>query len=211
MSVTPELVHYGLALLFLLVAVESAGVPLPGETALIAAALLSQPGQKHHFSIVAVIAIAALAAIIGDNTGYALGRFGGRALLDRWGPIRRYAERTLPPAERFFHEHGGKSVFFGRFVAVLRVTVAWLAGITHMPWWRFFLFNAAGGVVWATGIGLLAYWAGKAVADAVGRYGLYAVGVLAVVGVVALLVHRWRRRRRDGASAAEESVAESDG
>lgn len=201
---TQELVHYGLALLFLLVAVESAGVPLPGETALIAAALLSHPGQQHHFSIAAVIAIAALAAIIGDNIGYALGRFGGRALLERWGPVRRYAERALPPAELFFRKHGGKSVFLGRFVSLLRVTVAWLAGITHMPWWRFFLYNAAGGIVWATGIGLIAYWAGKAVADAISRYGLYAVAALAVVGVIALVALRWWRRRQEDRAAVDE-------
>ena len=194
---TKELVHYGLALMFLLVAVESAGVPLPGETALIAAAILSQSGQQHHFSIEAVIAVAAFAAIVGDNVGYALGRFGGRALLERWGPAARYADRALPPAEKFFEKHGGKSVFFGRFVAVLRVTVAWLAGITHMPWWRFFLYNAAGGIVWATGIGLLAYWAGKAVADAVSRYGLYAVVVIAVLGAVVFVAHRWWRRRQE--------------
>ncbi len=194
---TQELVHYGLALLFLLVAVESAGIPLPGETALIAAALLAQPNRDHHFSIGAVIAVAAIAAIIGDNAGYALGRYGGRELLDRWGPIARYAERSLPPAERYFARHGGKSVFFGRFIAVLRVTVAWLAGITRMPWWRFFAYNAAGGILWATSIGLLAYYVGKAAADAVSTYGLYAVVVLAVLGVVAFFAHRrWRRRRK---------------
>jgi membrane protein DedA with SNARE-associated domain len=203
-AVSQELVHYGLALLFLLVAVESAGVPLPGETALIAAALLAQPSSDHHFSIIAVIAVAALAAIIGDNVGYALGRYGGRALLERWGPIARYAQRTLPPAERFFARHGGKSVFFGRFIAVLRVTVAWLAGITHMPWWRFFLYNAAGGILWATSIGLLAYWAGKAAADAVSKYGLYAVVVIAALAVVAFFAHRWRRRRRETAEPAPD-------
>ena len=200
-GVTQELVHYGLPLLFLLVAVESAGVPLPGETALITAALLSQPSQDHHFSIVAVIAVAALAAIVGDNVGYALGRFGGRELLDRWGPIARYAERSLPPAERYFARHGGKSVFFGRFIAVLRVTVAWLAGITRMQWWRFFAYNAAGGILWATSIGLLAYYVGKAAADAVSTYGLYAIAVLAVLGVVAFFAHRWWRRRRETETA----------
>lgn len=199
---TQELVHYGLALLFLLVAVESAGVPLPGETALIAAALLSHPGQDHHFSIVAVIAVAAVAAIVGDNVGYALGRYGGRTLLERWGPVARYSDRALPPAERFFEKHGGKSVFLGRFVAVLRVTVAWLAGITHMPWWRFFLYNAAGGILWATSIGLLAYYAGKAAADAISSYGLYAVAAIAVLGI-AVLVGRRRLRRRPAEGETE--------
>ncbi len=198
---TQELVHYGLALLFLLVAVESAGVPLPGETALITAALLAQPSQAHHFSIVAVIAVAAVAAIVGDNVGYAAGRYGGRELLDRWGPIARYAQRSLPPAERYFARHGGKSVFFGRFIAVLRVTVAWLAGITRMQWWRFFAYNAAGGIVWATSIGLLAYYVGRAAADAISKYGLYAVVVLAVLVVAGFLGHRWWRRRREAETA----------
>lgn len=198
---TQELVHYGLALLFLLVAVESAGVPLPGETALITAALLAQPSQAHHFSIVAVIAVAAVAAIVGDNVGYAAGRYGGRELLDRWGPIARYAQRSLPPAERYFARHGGKSVFFGRFIAVLRVTVAWLAGITRMQWWRFFAYNAAGGIVWATSIGLLAYYVGRAAADAISKYGLYAVVVLAVLVVAGFLGHRWWRRRRETETA----------
>src|SRR5215475_11604984 len=179
----------GLALLFLLVAMESAGIPLPGETALIAAAFLAKSDQGNHFSITAVIVVAAAAAIVGDNIGYTIGRFGGRSL------IERYADRTLPPAEKFFRKHGGKTVFFARFVAVLRVTAAWLAGISHMPWWRFFIYNAAGGILWATGIGLLAYFLGKAAADAVGRYGLVAVGVLAVLGIVAFLAHRWWRHR----------------
>ena len=197
---THELVHYGLALLFLLVAVESAGVPLPGETALIVAAFLSRPGQEHHFSIVAVIAVAATAAIVGDNLGYALGRFGGRTLLERWPPAARYADTTLPPAEAFFQRHGGKAVFLGRFVALMRITAAWLAGVSHMKWWHFFAYNAAGGIVWATGVGLLAYYVGKAAADAVSHYGLIAGVVLAVLGAVAFAAHRWWRHR-----AAEEA------
>ena len=197
---THELVHYGLALLFLLVAVESAGIPLAGETSLIVAAFLARPGTDNHFSIVAVIFVAATAAIVGDNVGYALGRYGGRRLLERWGPIKRYADRTLPPAERFFRRHGGKTVFFGRFIAVLRVAAAWVAGISHMQWWRFFLFNAAGGIVWATSVGLLAYYAGKAAADAVSRYGLYAIVPLVAIVAAAFFVHRWWRHR-----AAEET------
>src|SRR5438034_7468422 len=98
---------------------ESAGVPLPGETALIAAAILAERGN---YSLVTVIVVAALAAIIGDNIGYWIGRKGGRKLLERWRPVAAYAERALPPSERFFERHGAKTVFFGRFIAVLRVT-----------------------------------------------------------------------------------------
>jgi membrane protein DedA with SNARE-associated domain len=192
--VTNLLAQYGLVLLFAFVAVESAGVPIPGETALIAAAVFAH-SKQHHFSLTAVIVVGATAAIVGDNIGYCLGRFGGRRLLDRWGFVRRYAEKALPPSERFFQKHGAKAVFFGRFIAVLRVTAAWLAGISHMPWWRFFIWNAAGGILWATGVSLLAYWAGKAVAETVGKYGLYGVIVLLVLGAIGFVALRvWKKR-----------------
>ena len=104
------------------------------------------------------------------------------------------AERYLPPGERFFARHGGKAVFFGRFVAVLRVTAAWIAGLSHMHWWRFFGWNAAGGIVWATGVTLVSYYLGDAAAQALSRYGLYAAGgaiVLTALGFVAVrLVER---------------------
>ena len=189
---TNLLLSYGLFMLFALIAAESAGVPLPGETALIAAAILAERG---HYSIVAVIAVAASAAIIGDNIGYWIGRTGGRKLIERWGPLRRYAEKVLPPGQRFFARHGGKTVFIGRFVAVLRVTAAWLAGITHMPWWRFFLWNAAGGIVWAIGVGLLAYYFGKAAADAISRYGFGGAAVVIVLAALVFLgVRIWHKR-----------------
>ena len=189
---THLLLSYGLILLFLVVAGESAGIPLPGETALVAAAILA---TQHHYNIGAVIAVAASAAILGDNAGYWVGRTGGRRLLERWGPIRRYAQRVLPPGERFFEKHGGKTVFIARFVAVLRVSAAWLAGITQMTWWRFFLWNAAGGIAWATLVGLLAYYFGRAAADAIGRFGLLGAAVVIVVGALVFLGLRlWHKR-----------------
>ncbi|MDX6427300.1 MAG: hypothetical protein QOD52_2705 [Gaiellaceae bacterium] len=196
MPTLPRVTHllnsYGLLLLFAVIAAESAGVPLPGETALIAASILAAQG---HYSIVSVIVVAASAAIVGDNAGYWIGRTGGRALLERWGPVRRYAERAIPPGERFFKKHGGKTVFIGRFVAVLRVTAAWLAGITHMSWWRFFLWNASGGIVWATGVSLLAYYFGKAAADAVQTYGIYALVAIVVVAAIVFLGMRLMKKR----------------
>lgn len=183
---------YGLGLLFVLVMLESGGIPLPGETALIGAAILAQRGT---FGIVAVIAVAASAAIIGDNGGYWVGRTWGRRILTRWKRLERFSERVLPPSERFFERHGPKTVFIGRFVAILRVTAAWMAGVTRMPWWRFLLWNAAGGIVWATLVGLVAYYAGGAAADAIHRYGIYGAGV-AVAVVVVLIggLHLWRRK-----------------
>jgi Uncharacterized membrane-associated protein len=197
--VTKLLLDYGLVLLFVLVAVESAGIPIPGETALITAAVLARP-EHHHYSLFWVIVVGAAGAIVGDNVGYWLGRVGGRKLIDRWEFTASYARKALPPAERFFKRHGAKTVFFGRFIALLRVTSAWLAGISHMTWWRFLAWNAAGGIVWAAGVSLLAYWAGKAVAEAVGHYGLYGVIALLLLGGLGFLMLRiWRKRMLEGA------------
>jgi membrane protein DedA with SNARE-associated domain len=183
---------YGLGLLFVLIMAESAGIPLPGETALIGAGLLASQGK---LDPVAVIAVAAAAAIIGDNGGYWVGRRWGRQILKKWKRVERFAERVIPPSERFFEKHGGKTVFFARFIAILRFTAAWLAGISRMPWWRFFFWNAAGGLTWAIGVTLLAYYGGKAAAEAFDRYGL--IGAGAIVGAVVLVlgaIHVWRRR-----------------
>jgi membrane protein DedA with SNARE-associated domain len=183
---------WALILLFLLIAVESAGVPLPGETALVASGVLASQGK---LDIVAVIVVASIAAIVGDNIGYWIGRKGGRPLLERWSLISRHANKVLPRAERLFAKHGGKTVFFGRFVAILRFTAAWMAGISHMQWLRFLVFNAAGGVLWATLVGLVAYYVGGAAADAIQTYGLYAAGGIVVATVGVVLALRWWERR----------------
>jgi membrane protein DedA with SNARE-associated domain len=175
-----------------IVMLESGGIPLPGETALIAAGIFASRGD---LEIVEVIAVAAAAAIVGDNIGYWIGRTGGRRLLERFGPIQRWSEPGLAWSEAFFDRHGGKTVFIGRFVAVLRVTAAWLAGISHMTWWRFFAWNAAGGICWAILVGLVAYYGGHAAADAIGQYGFYGAGaVLAIVVVIVAGMHLWRKR-----------------
>lgn len=186
-------IAHGLPLLFVVVMLESFGLPLPGETALIAFGVLAAEG---HYSIVWVIVLAAAGAIVGDNLGYwLLGRIGGRALFGRWGWLRRYSDKVLPRAERVMERHGGKTVFFGRFVAVLRFTAAWVAGLARMPWWKFLFWNASGGIVWATAVGLAAFYGGKAVADAIQRYGLYAaLGIAIVLGVGGLGLHVVRKR-----------------
>lgn len=186
-------IAHGLPLLFVVIMLESFGLPVPGETALIAFGVLAAEG---HYSIAWVIVLAAIAAIVGDNLGYwLLGRLGGRALFRRWGWLKRYSERVLPRAERIMDRHGGKAVFFGRFIAVLRVTAAAVAGLAHMPWGRFLFWNAAGGIVWATSVGLAAFYGGKAVADAIQRYGLYAAGVIVVVLVGGWFVLRVLKHR----------------
>ena len=184
--------HYGLIALFLVVMLESGGVPLPGETALVAASIFASQGK---LSIVEVIAVAAAAAIIGDNLGYWVGRTGGRKLLERFGPLRRWSSRTLPWAEGFFQRHGGKTIFLARFFSVLRVTAAWIAGVSRMHWWTFFLWNAAGGICWAVLVGLVAYYVGHAAADAIDRYGLWVgAGLVVVLAIVWLAVHFWKKR-----------------
>jgi membrane protein DedA with SNARE-associated domain len=187
--VTQLLTQYGLPLLALVIMLESFGFPLPGETALITFGLLASQGR---YDIRGVISVAAAAAIVGDNLGYWLiGRLGGRALLARWHWLDRYSDRVLPRSEAVIARHGGTTVFFGRFVSVLRTTVAWIAGLSRMNWWKFLFWNAAGGIVWATAVALTAYYLGRAAADAVQRYDLYA-GLLVAGCIVALgwVLHR---------------------
>ena len=180
--------HYGLVALFLIVMLESSGVPLPGETALVTAGVYANGG---HLNIAAVIAVAAVAAILGDNIGYWIGRTGGRSVIERW----RFASKSLPATERFFDRHGPKTIFLARFFAGLRVTAAWIAGISRMRWMTFFFWNAAGGICWALLVGLVSYYLGRAAADAIAQYGLIGgaviVGIL-VIGLVAF--HFWRKR-----------------
>jgi len=185
--------HHGLPLLFVVIMLESFGIPLPGETALIVFGVFASQGN---YEIEAVIAVAAAAAIVGDNLGYwLLGRIGGRALFRRNRWVRRWSDAVLPRAERIMARHGGKTVFFGRFVAILRFTAAWVAGLGRMPWWRFLFWNAVGGIVWAAVVGLVAFYGGQAAADAIARYGVYAAVAVVVVAVVALVaVHVGKRR-----------------
>jgi len=194
--VTHFFTHHGLPLLFVVVMLESFGLPLPGETALIFFGVLASKG---HYNIAWVIAVTAAAAIIGDNLGYWLiGRWGGRALFRRNRWLQRWSDRVLPGSERIMQRHGGKTVFFGRFIAILRFTAAWVAGLGRMPWWRFLFWNAAGGITWAVLVGLVAYYSGQAAADAIQRYGLFAaVGVIVLVVLGAVGLHFARRRLED--------------
>lgn len=198
-----DLSHVGYPVLFLLVMAESSGVPVPGETALIAAAVLASQGQ---LEIAAVIPLAAAAAIVGDNIGYQIGRRGGRWLLKRPGRFHSQRLQVLETGEPFFERHGSKAVFFGRFLLGLRVWASWLAGATHMRWRSFLLWNALGGICWATGVGLVAYYLGHAAGDALQTFGIF--GLLAVVAVaVGLLIAHMRHRRRQEAEKHSGSSA----
>jgi membrane protein DedA with SNARE-associated domain len=150
---------YGYLAVFLIVAMESAGIPTPGETVLVAAAILAGQGTLR---IYGVIGAAAAGAIIGDNCGYWIGREFGFPLLYRYGRYIHIDERRLKLGQYLFLKHGGKVVFFGRFVALLRAFAAFLAGVNRYKWEEFFLYNAAGGIVWATIFGLGGFWLGRA-------------------------------------------------
>jgi membrane protein DedA with SNARE-associated domain len=175
-------------LLALLIGGESAGLPLPGETALITASILASQGKLW---LPLVIVVAAATAIVGDNIGYELGRHGARRLLSRPGRFEDRRQEFLERGEKFFERHGGKTVFIGRWLPFLRVTAAWLAGANHMPWPRFFAWNALGGIAWATSVGLLAYFLGHA-AENIFKIG----GIAAAAFIVALVSFYvvWRRR-----------------
>jgi membrane protein DedA with SNARE-associated domain len=196
----------GYPLLFLVVMAEAGGVPVPGETGLIAAGVLASQGK---LQIEIVIAVAALGAIVGDNIGYLIGRKGGRWLLERPGSFQRQRRQVLATGVPFFERHGPKAVFFGRFVLGLRVWASWLAGATHMPWRSFVLWNALGGITWATAIGLLAYFLGHSAGNAIETFGLFGLAAVLLALSGGLLAHR--RHRRRVSAAADLKAAEATG
>ncbi len=198
---------FGYPLLFLTVMAESSGVPIPGETALITAAVLASRGKMH---IELVIPIAAAGAIVGDNIGYTIGRKGGRWLLERPGRFRRQRLQALELGEPFFERHGPKAVFFGRFILGLRVWASWLAGATHMRWRSFFLWNALGGICWATGIGLLAYFLGHSAGKAIEAFGIYGLVAVLLAIVSTFFLHRRHRRHTQARSVPPPEAAPPD-
>src|SRR6266849_1781838 len=149
------IVTYGYAAVFLIVMLESAGIPLPGETILVSAAAYA--GSRHALTPGYIIAAAAAGAIVGDNIGFWVGREFGTSLLSKWGYLIGLDERKRNLGRYLFARHGGKIVFFGRFVALLRAFAALLAGANGLPPMRFLIFNAAGGIVWATVFGVGGY------------------------------------------------------
>jgi membrane protein DedA with SNARE-associated domain len=192
----------GYPLLFLIVMGESSGLPIPGETGLIAAAVLASQGK---LDIAVVIILAAAGAIVGDNIGYLIGRKGGRWLLERPGPFHTQRRNVLIVGEPFFERHGPKAVFFGRFLLGLRVWASWLAGATRMHWRSFVVWNALGGLTWACAIGLLAYYLGHSASNAIQAFGIYGLVAVAIALSSAFVAHRRHRRRQqqaDGPSPA---------
>jgi len=206
---------YGYLVVFLLVMVESIGVPVPGETALVGAALYA--GSTHKLEIWWIIAVAIAGAVLGDNIGFSIGRYGGARLLLRLGHKIRLHEGRLKIGIWLFRRHGGKVVFWGRFVSILRTWAAFLAGANHMEWGRFLVFNAAGGVVWATLYGLVYYEFGGALRQLSTTIDV-TIGVAGTVILVGFVV--WTRRKeaelqeraeREIGGSVEEELGEEEG
>ena len=187
--------HYGYLLILFGVMLESTGVPLPGETILIASGILVQRG---HLDLGDVIFFGILGAVLGDQIGYWIGREGGRPFILRWGRYVFISPERLARAEAFFERHGGKAVFLARFFSGLRVFGALVAGMSRMRWGTFILYNALGGAVWATAVVLVGYFLGSSIGLVerwLGGATLLLLAVLAVV-VVFYLAYRWAAHNR---------------
>ena len=185
--------RYGYFVIFFGVLLENAGVPVPGETILVAGAALARFG---HLSLPSVVAVAIAGAILGDNLGFLIGRHGGRVLLERYGRLFGLTGARLAQFDEFFSKHGAKTVFIARFVTGLRVVGAVLAGASRLRWGTFLFFNAAGAVVWAATFGAVGYLLGyswETIERWIGRLGLAFLVVIAAASLLAFV--RSRRTR----------------
>ncbi len=208
-SLSGPLTHYGLWAIALLVLIEDFGIPVPGETVLIAGAIYAGSGR---LNVVAVGVVGFVAAVIGDNIGYLIGRFGGRALVLRWGRYVFITPQRLEHAESFFEHHGGKIITIARFIEGLRQANGLIAGITHMHWLKFAAFNALGAALWVGTWVSVGYFAGQHITtiyNDITSYSLYAA-IAAVVLIAALVLLRLRRRRKKSAAALLALPAEDN-
>jgi membrane protein DedA with SNARE-associated domain len=189
-----ELLHdYGLLILFAIIAAQAAGVAgLPGKTSLVIASVLAARGE---LEITHVIAVAAVAGILGGYVGYAVGRVGGRRLIER-PAVQKRLGRALGLMERLFDQHGAKAVFVARFLPGAKVVAAPAAGVADMSWAWFAFWHALGSIGFAVGFGLLGYYGGEGAIELAERYGLYALVPVGLLGLLAWLALRIVRRRR---------------
>ena len=183
-----------------IIGLESMGVPSPGETALVAAAILASQGK---LQIWLVILIGIASAIAGDNLGYWLGRELGREVLERPGPFHHRRVAAIEGGDAFFRKHGPKAVFFARWIALVRFAAAWLAGINKMRFREFFFWNALGGITWGITYGLVGYFGGQAAAHVLERAGVVGAIVLGVLVVGGLVF--WKIRERRSANRSESN------
>jgi membrane protein DedA with SNARE-associated domain len=193
--------QYGYGAIFVIVMLESAGIPMPGETILVSAAVYA--GTRHALDIRWVITAAAGGAILGDNIGFWVGREIGERLLEKWGDLVGLDVRKRMLGRYLFARYGGSIVFFGRFVALLRAFAALLAGANGLSPWRFFVFNAAGGIVWATIFGLGGYLLGAGIHRVAGPIG-WAMLILALAFGFAL----WRYFKKHEESLLDKAELE---
>ncbi|MEY9964849.1 membrane protein DedA with SNARE-associated domain [Streptacidiphilus sp. MAP12-16] len=209
-NLAPLLDHWGYLAVAGFVFVEDFGVPVPGETVLIAAAVYAGAGRLNVF---AVAAIAVLAAVLGDNLGYAIGRFGGHRLIEGYGRYVMLTPERVAKAEAFFARHGGKIVVVARFIEGLRQANGIIAGLSRMPWPRFVAFNTLGAVLWVGAWVTLGDLAGKhldTLYPAIQRYQLYLLAAAAVAIAFLLLRHLRRRRRRSSGPAVDAEKNHGD-
>ncbi|MDQ3864277.1 MAG: VTT domain-containing protein, partial [Actinomycetota bacterium] len=197
--------HYGYLVVFFGVMAESMGVPLPGETILVAAGVMVQRGN---LDLGDTIAFGILGAIVGDQIGYRVGRIGGRPFVLRWGRYLLLTPQRLRRAEAFFDAHGGKAVFMARFFSGLRVFGALVAGISRMRWGTFFIYNALGGVTWATVVVLCGYFLARSIGLLerwMGRASILLLGLL-LLGMALYVAYRWVSSHPDRLRAAAERL-----
>ncbi|WP_329571159.1 DedA family protein [Kitasatospora sp. NBC_01266] len=207
-SVSPHMVY---ALVALIIGVESLGIPLPGEIALVTAGVMASKGTVDP-ALVAACAVAG--AVIGDSIGYSIGRKGGKPLFEKLGRRfpRHFGPDHLATAERAFHKWGMWAVFFGRFIALLRIFAGPLAGALRMPYWKFLIANVLGGVCWAGGTTLAVYYVGKAVEEYLKNFSYVALALAVVLGAVSGMVIKRRAARALGPhEGAEHGVEDGAG
>ncbi|MEV0477443.1 DedA family protein [Streptomyces prunicolor] len=183
------------AVVALVIGVESLGIPLPGEIVLVSAALLSS--QHSGINPIILGACASLGAVIGDSIGYAIGRKGGRPLL-AWLANkfpRHFSEGHVATAERSFEKWGMWAVFFGRFIALLRIFAGPLAGVLHMPYWKFLIANVLGGIIWAGGTTAVVYYVGIVAEDWLKRFSYFGLAAAVLVGVASMLLVKRRAQK----------------
>ncbi len=198
--------EYGYGLVFVVIMLEAMGVPFPGESMIIGAAVYAATTGK--LSIYGVIPAAIGGAIMGDNFGYMIGRWAGIPLLRRYGRHVGLTDKRLDLSRYLFKTQGGKVVFVGRFIAILRTFVALFAGANHMEWKTFLVWNAVGGVAWASLYGIGAYLLGDAMKQLAGPIGIGIAVVAAIAVVVAVIVLRRNEKRLEDKA---EAVMKKDG
>lgn len=204
--ISPEQLHhlfqtYGVWTVALIVALESLGIPLPGEAVLILASVYA---ATHDGNIVMVITAATIGAIVGDNIGYMIGRVFGYRLVLKFGPSLGITQGRIKLGQYLFQKYGGFVVFFGRFFAILRFLAAFLAGVNQLVWHRFLVANALGGLVWASIVGISAYTLGRSIHDVQGPAG--AIGIAAAIGILFGIFIYLRRHEAELQAKAEAAL-----